>query len=38
MDRVVEVAAQIAKWLLIAGSAAAVGIRLFEWWRKQTKE
>jgi len=30
-------AAQIAKWGLIASSATAVAIRLVEWWR-QTKE
>jgi ABC-type sulfate transport system permease component len=37
-NHAVEVAAQIAKWLLIASSATAVGIRLLEWWRSQTKE
>jgi hypothetical protein len=37
-DHAVEIAAQIAKWLLIASSATAVGIRFVEWWRGQTKE
>jgi hypothetical protein len=35
-DHVVEMAAQVAKWGLIASSATAVAIRVVEWWR-QTK-
>ena len=37
-DQIVDTAAEIAKWLLIASSATAVGIRLLEWWRGQTKQ
>ena len=36
-DHLVEMAAEIAKWGLIASSATAVAIRLVEWWR-HTKE
>gem|GEM_PF-2864758 len=37
-DRVVELAAEIAKWLLVISSAIAVGIRFVEWWQRQTKD
>jgi hypothetical protein len=38
MDRIVEIAVGIARWLLIASGATAIGIRLFEWWRRQPKQ
>ena len=37
MDYGVFVAARIAQWVLIAASAIAVGIRVFEWWQKSQR-
>lgn len=36
-DEIVFVAAQIAKWLLMAAAATAVGIRVFEWRQRKRR-
>lgn len=36
-DYLVNFAAEIARWLLMAASATAVGIRVFEWRQRRRR-